>query len=134
MNKALLRDTFRTIDRTKSRFISLVAIVALGVSFFAGINATAPDMRDTARQYYIDTNAMDLQVISTAGLTADDAYILSTINGIEAVSGEKFVDGVLLVDKQKVSDVDGAELIVRAYSLDVAKAIDAENGVDDRSF
>lgn len=134
MNKALLRDTFRTIDRTKSRFISLVAIVALGVSFFAGINATAPDMRDTARQYYIDTNAMDLQVISTAGLTADDAYILSTINGVEAVSGEKFVDGVLLVDKQKVSDVDGAELIVRAYSLDVAKAIDAENGVDDRSF
>ena len=134
MNSALMKETMRTIDRTKSRFISLVAIVALGVSFFAGINATAPDMRDTARQYYIDTNAMDLQVISTAGLTPDDAYILGTINGVEAVSGERFVDGVLLVDKQKVSDVDGAELIVRAYSLDIEKAIQATQGVDDRSF
>ena len=44
MNKALLKDTLRTIDRTKSRFISLVAIVALGISFFAGIHAVAPDM------------------------------------------------------------------------------------------
>ena len=85
MNRALLKDTLRTIDRTKSRFISLIAIVALGVSFFAGINATAPDMRDTARQYYIDTNAMDLQVISTAGLTTYDAYVLGTIPGVEAI-------------------------------------------------
>ena len=75
MNKALLKDTWRTIDRTKSRFISLAAIVALGISFFAGIHATAPDMRDTATQYYIDTNAMDLQVISTAGLTDDDVKV-----------------------------------------------------------
>ena len=35
MNKALFKDTWRTMERTKSRFISLVAIVALGISFFA---------------------------------------------------------------------------------------------------
>lgn len=134
MNKALMKDTLRTIDRTKSRFISLVAIVALGVSFFAGIHATAPDMRDTVRQYYLDTNAMDLQIISTAGLTDDDVRVIAGIQGVEHVSGEKFVDGVLRVNGEKVSELDGSELTVRAYGLDIEKAANAEAGVDDRTF
>ena len=54
MNNVLLKDTLRTIERTRSRFISLIAIVALGVSFFAGVNAAAPDMLDTAKDYYRD--------------------------------------------------------------------------------
>ncbi len=134
MNKALMKDTLRTIDRTKSRFISLVAIVALGVSFFAGIHATAPDMLDTVRQYYLDTNAMDLQIISTAGLTDDDVRVIAGIQGVEQVSGEKFVDGVLRVNGEKVSELDGSELTVRAYGLDVEKAANAEAGADDRTF
>ena len=134
MNKALLKDTWRTIDRTKSRFISLVAIVALGISFFAGIHATAPDMLDTARQYYLDTNAMDLQIISTAGLTDADIETISDIQGVEQVSGEKFVDGVLRVNGEKVSELDGSELTVRAYGLDMNKAANASLGTDDRTF
>ena len=134
MNSAILKDTLRTIERTRSRFISLLAIVALGVSFFAGINATAPDMRDTARQYYIDSNAMDLQIISTAGLTDTDVSLISSIQGVEHVSGQKFVDGVLLVDGEKVSDADGSELVIRTYGLDVNKAISYSAGADDRTY
>ncbi len=134
MNKALLKDTLRTIDRTKSRFISLVAIVALGISFFAGIHAVAPDMLDTVQQYYRDTNAMDLQIISTAGLTDDDVRVIGGIQGVEQVSGEKFVDGVLRVNGEKVSELDGSELTVRAYGLDIAKAANATAGADDRTF
>ena len=134
MNKALLKDTWRTMERTKSRFISLVAIVALGISFFAGIHATAPDMRDTATQYFIDTNAMDLQIISTAGLTDDDIQTIASIEGVEHVSGEKFVDGVLRVNGEKVSELDGSELTVRAYGLDIEKAANASLGTDDRTF
>ncbi len=134
MNKALFKDTWRTMERTKSRFISLVAIVALGISFFAGVHATAPDMRDTATQYYIDTNAMDLQIISTAGLTEDDVRTIAGIQGVEHVSGEKFVDGVLRVNGEKVSELDGSELTVRAYGLDMAKAANASLGTDDRTF
>ncbi|MBQ4366076.1 MAG: FtsX-like permease family protein [Clostridia bacterium] len=134
MNKALVKDTLRTIDRTKSRFISLVSIVALGISFFAGVHATAPDMLDTARKYYLDTNVMDLQIISTAGLTDDDVRVIAGIQGVEQVSGEKFVDGVLRVNGEKVSELDGSELTVRAYGLDIEKAANAEAGVDDRTF
>ena len=134
MNSVLLKDTVRTIGRTSSRFFSIVLIVALGISFFAGINATAPDMLETIREYYLDTNAADVRIISTAGLTDEDISVIESIQGIESVMGEKFVDGVVSVDDQKISDIDGSRLTVRAYSLDVTKAMMASQGEDDRSF
>ena len=134
MNNALLKDAWRTIERTRSRFISLIAIVALGVSFFAGVNAAAPDMIDTAKQYYRDTNIMDLQIVSTAGLTDDDVSVISSIQGVELVEGVKSIDGVLRVDGEKVSELDGSELTVRAIGLDIQKAINDSAGLDDPSY
>ena len=40
MTKSLIKNTFREIKNTKARFISIMAIIALGVGFFAGIKAT----------------------------------------------------------------------------------------------
>ena len=134
MNNSLFKDTVRTISRTSSRFFSIVAIVALGISFFAGMNATAPDMLDTAEKYYIDSNATDLRIISTAGLTDDDIEVLKTIQGIEQISGEKYVDGKIKVNGENLSDIDGSQLTVRVMSLDTKKAIAAENGEDDRTY
>ncbi|MCI6770949.1 MAG: ABC transporter permease [Oscillospiraceae bacterium] len=134
MNNSLFKDTVRTISRTSSRFFSIVAIVALGISFFAGMNATAPDMLDTAEKYYIDSNATDLRIISTAGLTDDDIEVLKTIQGIEQISGEKYVDGKIKVNGENLSDIDGSQLTVRVMGLDTKKAIAAENGEDDRTY
>ena len=134
MNNSLFKDTVRTISRTSSRFFSIVAIVALGISFFAGMNATAPDMLDTAEKYYIDSNATDLRIISTAGLTDDDIEVLKTIQGIEQISGEKYVDGKVKVNGENLSDIDGSQLTVRVMGLDTKKAIAAENGEDDRTY
>ena len=44
MKKALFKETLRSVKRSKARYISIIAIVALGISFFGGIKATAPDM------------------------------------------------------------------------------------------
>ena len=93
MNNVLFKDTMRTIGRTSPRFFSIVLIVALGISFFAGMNATSPDMLNTAEEYYRASNASDIRVISTAGLTEDDISVLSSISGVESVMGEKFCDG-----------------------------------------
>ena len=134
MNNVLLKDTWRTIERTRSRFISLIAIVALGVSFFAGVNAAAPDMLDTAKQYYKDSNIMDLQILSTAGLTDNDVNVISSIQGVETVEGVKFIDGVLRVNGEKISELDGSELTVRAYGLDIQRAINNSAGLDDPTY
>jgi len=50
--KSFYKDLKRAIYNSKSRFISIMAMIALGVSFFAGINATKPDMILSADTYY----------------------------------------------------------------------------------
>ena len=55
-----------------SRFLAIFAIVALGVGFFVGIIATAPDMRLSSDRYYDGTDMMDVRVVSTLGLTEAD--------------------------------------------------------------
>ena len=134
MTNALFKDTLRTIERTRSRFFSIVAIVALGISFFAGMNATAPDMLDTAAQYLKDTNTMDIGITSTVGLSEEDLQTLSSINGVEAISPEKFFDGNLLINGQNATDLDGSRLTVRALSLDLSKVSAYTQGADDKSF
>ena len=134
MNNVLFKDTMRTIGRTSPRFFSIVLIVALGISFFAGMNATSPDMLNTAEEYYKVSNASDIRIISTAGLTEDDISVLSSISGVESVMGEKFCDGTVSVNGSKISDIDGSRLTVRAYSLNVQKASAASLGEDDRSY
>lgn len=67
--RALWKDVFREIGRTKARFLSIFAIIMLGVSFFSGIKSAGPDMLDTAATYYKDLRLMDLRVQSTYGLS-----------------------------------------------------------------
>ena len=60
MEKSLLKDSVRQIKNTFKRFLSIVAIVLLGVGFFAGITATSPDMKDTIDTYFDDEDVMDI--------------------------------------------------------------------------
>lgn len=126
-NKALTTDTIRTIERSAPRFISIVAIVALGISFFAGMNATAPDMYLTAQKYLQESYSMDIQVISTAGITQEDIDAVASINTVESAVGEKFVDGIVTVNGEKINDVDGSEMTIRAIALDMNKVFSSEN-------
>ena len=72
MKKALFKDTVKEITHNFKRFISMLLIVLLGVGFFAGIKAASPDMKETLDQYFDDQNVMDIQVMSTLGLTQTD--------------------------------------------------------------
>lgn len=121
-DKVMMKDSARTVKKSVSRFISVVAIVALGISFFAGMNATAPDMTATAQKYYSDTNLMDICVQSTIGLDDDDVSAIKAVSGVESVMPVKTVDGLLKVNGERLSDIDGSAYTVRVMSFDVNKA------------
>lgn len=70
--KSFYKDLKRAIYNSKSRFFSIMAMIALGVSFFAGINATEPDMILSADTYYKDYNLADFRVMSPLGFTEED--------------------------------------------------------------
>lgn len=124
MKNALFKETLRSIKRSKARFISIIAIVALGISFFAGMKATAPDMKETAEKYYSESNFMDARVISPVGLTEDDIDALRDINGVDKVMPSRFVDGILKIDGQSLGDIDGSEMTCRVFSMDMKAAAD----------
>jgi putative ABC transport system permease protein len=63
MKHAISKDTMREIRRTLSRFLSIFFIVAIGVSFFAGVKATDPDMKITADKYFDDYRLMDIRLL-----------------------------------------------------------------------
>ncbi len=134
MSKALLRDIFRSIIRTKARFISIVAIVALGISVFAGIKATAPDLKETAGKYFLDNNLMDINVVSTIGLTDTDVYQISRVSGVETVMPAKSADALLEINGESVVDVEGAEYCCRAMSLDLNLLKAQQDGINDAAY
>lgn len=70
--KALRKDFYMEIRRSMGRFLSIFFIVAIGCAFFSGIRSSEPDMRYSGDAYFDAKNLMDIQVVSTMGLTDDD--------------------------------------------------------------
>ena len=132
MTSAYITDSFRSIKRTFSRFISIVAIVAMGSGLFCGLNAVGPDMINTADGYYHEYNLMDLRLQSYLGLYEEDLQKVREIEGVEAVQGAKFVDGYVQTPNDKgeyegIVDIDGSELTLTVLGVDVNSAVNFEN-------
>ncbi|MBR5089887.1 MAG: hypothetical protein IK093_10715, partial [Ruminiclostridium sp.] len=83
MKKALAKSTFREIRSTFSRFLSIFGIVAVGVGFFSGVKAAAPDMRRTMDNYFDRIGLMDMRIVSTYGFNDGDIAALREINGAQ---------------------------------------------------
>lgn len=90
--KALHKDFWMEIRKSKARFISIFLIVALGVAFFSGIQASSPDMRYSGDAYYEAAKLMDLKIQGTLGLTQRDVKEVSDIDGVELAEGSYSTD------------------------------------------
>ena len=90
--KALRKDFYMEIRRSIGRFMSIFFIVAIGCAFFSGIRASEPDMRYSGDTYFDNRNMMDIQVISTLGLTDDDLQAIEDVDGVDAAEGGYSVD------------------------------------------
>ena len=106
--KALNKNTLREITKSKSRFLSIFLICAIGVGFFSGVRASGGDMRRSADRYFDEHNLFDLRVVSTFGLTDSDVKALEELDGVESAYASKFTD-VIIHDSDK-------EYTTRVYS------------------
>ena len=109
MKNALWKDIFRDIKKSKGRFISILAIIALGVMLFTGVKVSPIVMKTTADKYYDDYNLMDLRIVSTLGLTDDDVNDIRNIEGVSGVYPSNTIDAV--------SKVDSDEFVIRIHSM-----------------
>ena len=101
MKTALFKDGIKEIKNSYKRFISILLIVLLGVGFFAGIRAASPDMKKTIDEYFDKLNVMDVQVISTLGLTNDDIKAIENIENVEKVEGSYQTDAIVKIEDEE---------------------------------
>ena len=109
MKSAMQKDFWREIGHTKSRFFSMMILVALSVAFLSGLKATAPDMKKTGDDYLDSLHLADIQVLSTLGLTDEDIDAIRAQKNTENAEGEYVLDAF--------ASSDGAEAVVKVLSL-----------------
>ena len=109
MKNAMQKDFWREIGHTRSRFFSIMILVALSVAFLSGLKATAPDMKHTGDDYLDSLHLADIQVLSTLGLTDEDIAALCAQDKIEDAEGEYVIDAF--------ASSDSLDAVVKVLSL-----------------
>ena len=116
--KALHKDFWMEIRKSRARFISIFCIVALGVAFFSGIQAASPDMRLSGDAYYNESKLMDLKIVGTMGLTKDDVEAVKKLDGIDTVEGAYSTDVICGENEtQKVLHIESLNQDVNQLSV-----------------
>ena len=87
MKSALRKNAVAEIFKTKSRFLSIFCIVAIGIAFFAGVKNTSPDMKNSSDTYYKNSNLAHFRILSTLGFSDNDVAALEAVEGITVYPG-----------------------------------------------
>ncbi len=96
MKGTLLKNSIREIKGSAGRFFAIFAIVVIGVAFFAGLLASAPDMRYTTDNYYDEYNLMDIRLLSTFGFDEKDVEAIRDVEGVKGLFASYTLDAVVL--------------------------------------
>ena len=115
--KALHKDFWQEIRKSRARFISIFCIVALGVAFFSGIQASSPDMRLSGDDYYNEVQLMDLKIVGTLGMTEDDIEAVRAVDGVESVEGAYCTDVICGEERQKVLHIESVNQNVNQLTV-----------------
>ena len=81
--KVINRDIIREISKTKSKFISIMIIMFLGVFIFVGLKETSPAMVNTYNKYIERHKMYDLRVSHNFGINEEDMKIINTLDNID---------------------------------------------------
>ena len=109
--KSFFKDLKRSIWNSKARFFSIVAMITLGVGFFAGINATKPDMILSADTYYKDYSLSNFRVMSPLGFREEDIAKVNALTDVDRVMESYTKDAFLTA-----GDTQGG--IIKVFSFD----------------
>lgn len=88
----LLKNSIKKTYKNVGRYISIILIIALGVSVFMGLYESTAGMLYTTDKYYDDNNLMDYKIISSYGLTDGDVNALKELEYINKVIPSYSVD------------------------------------------
>lgn len=111
MKSMMMKSTLREIKQSLGRYLAILAIVALGVGFFAGLKATKPAMVETGDRYLKEKQLYDFRLLCTLGF--DD----KTVEEISKREDVRTVQGGYSFDILCQSSSDGSANVMKAYSI-----------------
>ena len=112
MKKNVMRKNLRqTILGSITRYIAIVAIIALGAGMFVGLRSTKTDMIATGQIFMDKTNMFDLRLVSTLGWSMDDVAKVAAMEGI--VDAE----GVITLDVLGRPEATGEDRVYKLYAI-----------------
>jgi len=100
----------REVLKTFGRFLSILAIVALGVGLFSGLKVTKNAMIDTADSYLSEYAMYDEKVLTTIGVDKSEVAAIAAMDGVSAAEGSVSMDVLAQLDS-------GASYVLAAHSI-----------------
>ena len=111
MKSMMRRTTIREIWASFGRYMAILAIIALGVGFFAGLKATKPTMYEIVNAYVKNQVLFDYRLICTLGFEEEDVEIFAQAEDVRAAEGSIFTDVICLFED------DSADRVVTINSI-----------------
>ena len=111
MKSMMNKSTLREIKQSLGRYLAIMAIVALGVGFFAGLKATTPAMLKTAQTYLDEKQFYDFRLICTLGFSDAEVAEIALRDDVRSVQGAYSFD--ILCQNSS----DGNAQVMKAHSI-----------------
>ena len=103
--KAINRDILREISKTKSKFISIMIIMFLGVFIFVGLKETSPAMVNTYNKYIERHKMYDLRVSHNFGISEEDMKIINALDNVD-LSESYFIKKLQITNSNEFVNIE----------------------------
>ncbi len=100
MKSMMKRTTLREVRQSFGRYVAILAIIALGVGFYAGLTVTKSAMVRTTDQYLKEQEFFDYRLLSTLGFEKEDEVFFREQTDVKAAEGAHYLD--VLADDEAV--------------------------------
>ena len=103
--KAINRDILREVSRTKSKFISIMIIMFLGVFIFVGLKETSPAMVNTYNKHIERHKMYDLRVSHSYGVNDSDMKIINDFDNVD-ISESYYIKKLQITNSNEFVNVE----------------------------
>lgn len=114
---AYLKILFRSVKDSFSRFIAIMAIIALGVGFYSGLAVTTPSFLETGDKFLRDYKLYDFRLLSTIGFTEEDIEAISRLEGVVATEGAVSADAITFFEQGQEGHQEEALHVARFHTM-----------------
>ena len=114
------KSTLREIKSSLGRFMAILAIIGLGVGFFAGLKIARQAMVATVGDYLEEHNFYDYRLLSTLGFEQESVDYLSSLDGVLAAEGSISFDAIYQLKptaEAASEDYVARQGVIKTYSL-----------------